>query len=102
MGNYKADRLNDRQAGIAGKELNREFFNSFHTYELYWYPDHVRFLLDGVETAFITKDMAAIPDKYMFLWIGSPLYQDGTYYAQSDIPFLKEDKHTIIDYIKIE
>jgi|GEM_PF-3005467 len=102
MGNYKADRLNDRQAGIAGKDLSREFFNSFHTYELYWYPDHVRFLLDGEETAVLTKDMAAIPDKYMFLWIGSPMYQDGTYYAQSNIPFLKEDKHTIIDYIKIE
>lgn len=102
MGNYKAERLNKRQAGIPGTELNREFFNSFHTYELYWYPDHVRFMLDGYETAVITSDMAAIPDKYMFLWIGSPLYQDGTYYAQSNIPFLKTDKHTIIDYIKIE
>jgi hypothetical protein len=101
-GSYKAERLNKRQAGVPGKELNREYFNYFHTYELYWFPDHVRFLVDGAEQAIITKDMASIPDKYMFLWIGSPLYQDGIYYSQSNIPFLKYDKHTIIDYIKIE
>jgi hypothetical protein len=59
-------------------------------------------MLDGQEKALITKNMAAIPDKYMFLWIGSPMYQDGTYYLQSFIPFLKYDKQSIIDYIKIE
>lgn len=102
MGKYKVERLNSRQAGIPGVNLHPDFFNQFHTYELYWYPDHVRFLLDGQETAILTNDMASIPNTYMFLWIGSPLYQDGTYFAQSNIPFLETDKQTIIDYIKIE
>lgn len=84
------------------KEFERDYFNYFHTYELYWYPDKVRFLVDGYEQAVITKDMAKIPDKYMFLWIGSPMYQDGTYFLQSDIPFLKHDKQTIVDYIRID
>lgn len=99
---YKANRLNDRQLNIPGKNIPKSFFNDFHTYELYWYPDHVRFLLDGKQTAVITTRMAKIPDKHMYLWIGSPLYQDGTYYTQSNIPFLKYDKETVIDYIKIE
>ncbi len=102
FGNYKAERVNKRQAGIEGEEYNRDFFDHFHTYELYWKPDGVRFMLDGQEKALITKDMAKIPDKYMFLWIGSPMYQDGTYYLQSFIPFLKHDKQSIIDYIRIE
>lgn len=102
MGKYKAERLNQRQAGIPGVDLNKSFFDSFHTYELFWYPDKVVFKLDRQETAVITPDMAAIPDKYMFLWIGSPLYQDGTYYTQSNIPFLKHDKYSVIDYIRIE
>lgn len=102
MGNYKAERLNERQAGIPGENLNRQFFDSFHTYELYWYPDQVRFLVDGKETGVITNKIAAIPNKYMFLWIGSPLYQDGTYYSQSEIPFLVHDKRSVIDYIRIE
>jgi beta-glucanase (GH16 family) len=99
---YKVNRLNDRQLNLPGENLPRSFFNDFHTYEMYWYPDHVRFLLDGRETALITSKMAKIPDSYMYLWIGSPLYQDGTYYSQSNIPFLKYDKESIIDYIKIE
>ncbi len=102
FGSYTAERLNQRQAGIQGEEYNRDFFDYFHTYELYWYPDKVRFLLDGQEKAVITKDIAKIPDKHMFLWIGSPLYQDGTYFLQSDIPFLKHDKQSIIDYIRID
>jgi beta-glucanase (GH16 family) len=102
MGPYKAERLNTRQAGIPGTELNKSFFESFHTYELFWYPERVVFKLDGKETAVITPDMAAIPDKHMFLWIGSPLYQDGTYYSQNSIPFLKQDKFSVIDYIRIE
>jgi beta-glucanase (GH16 family) len=101
-GNYDIERYNRRQASVLGKEFKRDFFNDFHTYEMYWYPDRVRFMVDGKETAVITKDVASIPDKYMFLWIGSPMYQDGTYYMQSHIPFLKYDKHTIVDYIKIE
>ncbi len=85
-----------------GDQFNKDFFNYFHTYEIYWYPDHVRFLIDGVEKADIGKDLAKIPDKHMFLWVGSPLYQDGTWYTQSNIPFLKDDKYSIIDYLKIE
>ena len=102
IGKYEVNRLNDRQLNIPGRNIGRDYFNSFHTYELYWYPDHVRFLVDGYEQADITKEMAKIPDKYAFLWIGSPLYQDGTYYAQSSIPFLVRPKQTIIDYIRIE
>jgi beta-glucanase (GH16 family) len=102
IGKYTVDRRLPRQAGIPGKNLPPEFFKSFHYFDLYWYPDHVRYLVDGEEVAVITKDMASIPDKYMFLWMGSPLYQDGTYYAQYSIPFLKEDKHTYIDYLRIE
>ncbi len=101
-GNYEIERYNQRQASVIGKEFERDYFNYFHTYELYWYPDKVRFLVDGYEQAVITKDMAKIPDKYMFLWIGSPMYQDGTYFLQSDIPFLKHDKQTIVDYIRID
>ncbi|MBS1613142.1 MAG: family 16 glycosylhydrolase [Bacteroidetes bacterium] len=102
MGRYKAERLNNRQAGIPGNPLPPQFFESFHIYELYWYPDHVRFLLDGKEVGLITKDMADIPDTHMFLWIGSPIYQDGTYFSQSQIPFLETEKQTIIDYIRID
>ena len=102
FGKYKTERSNGRQVGIPSPEISKEFFNSFHTYELYWYPDHVRYMLDGAEVAVITKDMAKIPDKHMFLWIGSPLYQDGTFYAQFSIPFLRNDKQSVIDYIKIE
>lgn len=102
IGKYRAERLNNRQAGIPGNPLNPNFFDYFHTYELYWYPDSVRFLLDGKEVGVITKDMADIPNTHMFLWIGSPLYQDGTYFSQSAIPFLESDKHSIIDYIRIE
>lgn len=102
MGKYKAERLNVRQAGIPGTPLPPDFFDSFHTYEIYWYPEYVRFLLDGKEVGLITKDMADIPDTHMFLWIGSPMYQDGTYFSQSQIPFLETEKQTIIDYIRID
>jgi beta-glucanase (GH16 family) len=94
--------LNNTQLNLPGENLTRSFFNDFHTYELFWHPDHVRFLVDGQEKGIITNHMAKIPDKHMYLWIGSPLYQDGTYYSQSEIPFLKYDKESIIDYIKIE
>jgi hypothetical protein len=100
--NYQVNRFNNRQLNVPGEGLPPAYFDSFHTYELYWYPDYVRFLVDGIEKAYISGEEAKIPDKHLFLWIGSPLYQDGTYYNQSSIPFLKEDKKTIIDYIKIE
>lgn len=101
-GYYDVERFNKRQASIIGKEFTRDYFNYFHTYELYWYPNEVRFLVDGQETAVIPNTMAQIPDKHLFLWIGTPMYQDGTYYLQSFIPFLKYDKKAVIDYIKIE
>ncbi|HWB63717.1 MAG TPA: family 16 glycosylhydrolase [Chitinophagales bacterium] len=96
------NRLNVRQLNVPGKALPPSFFNQFHTYELYWYPEYVRFLVDGKEDAVITKQMARIPNKYLFLWIGSPLYQDGVYYSQPEIPFLENDKNTVIDYIRID
>lgn len=102
MSGYKVNRLNNHQLNIPGQNLNRLFFNQYHTYELIWHPDKVRFLVDGYEQAVITPDMAKIPDRYMFLWIGSPYYQDGTYFSQSEIPFLLKDKFTEIDYIRIE
>ena len=101
-GYYDVERFNKRQASVIGKEFGRNYFDAFHTYELYWYPDHVRYLVDGKENALITNEFAKIPDKHLFLWLGSPLYQDGTYYLQSFIPFLKYDKQTVVDYIKIE
>jgi hypothetical protein len=102
MGQYTVDRLNNRQLNLPSKQFDRSFFEQFHTYELIWSPQQVRFLLDGKEEAVITPDMAKIPDKYLFLWIGSPIYQDGTYYSQIKIPFLEKDKQSVIDYIKIE
>lgn len=101
-GYYDVERFNKRQASVIGKEFPRDYFNHFHTYELYWHPTEVRFLVDGIEKAVIPNTMAQIPDKHLFLWIGTPMYQDGTYYLQSFIPFLKHDKKAIIDYIKIE
>ncbi len=101
-GNYKIERFNKRQANVIGKEMDENFFKYWHTYELYWYHDHVRFLVDGEEKAIITNEAARIPDLPMFLWIGTPIYQDGTYYTQSFVPFLKNDKQSIIDYIRIE
>ena len=102
IGNYDVERFNKRQANVIGSEMDEHFFESWHTYDLYWYPDSVRFLLDGEEKAIINTDAARIPDKQMFLWIGTPMYQDGTYYTQSFVPFLKQDKKSIIDYIRIE
>lgn len=102
IGNYKIERFNKRQANVIGDEMDEHFFDSWHTYELYWYPDSVRYLLDGTEKAVINTDAARIPDKQMFLWIGTPMYQDGTYYTQSFVPFLKRDKKSYIDYIRIE
>jgi beta-glucanase (GH16 family) len=102
FGKYKANRFNNRQINLPSEPLPSNFFDSFHNYELYWHPDRVEFLVDGKEVGVITKEMAAIPDKYMFLWVGSPLYQDGTYYEQSSIPFLKNPQQSIVDYIKID
>jgi len=102
FGNYKVNRFNNRQINLPSEPLPPSFFDKFHTYELYWHPDRVEFVLDGKQVGLITKDMAAIPDNFMFLWVGSPIYQDGTYYSQSNIPFLKNEQRSIVNYIAIE
>lgn len=99
---WKCERLKPIQLSIPTIQFQRDFFNEFHNYELIWTPKDVKFLVDGKLKAYINSRMAKIPDKHLFLWIGSPMYQDGTYYAQQLIPFLKTDKYTLVDYIKIE
>ena len=102
FGKYTADRKNGKQCNVISPLLPRSFFDSFHTYSIEWRPQFVRFSIDDEEVAFIRPDMARIPNKPMYLWIGSPIYQDGTLYTQSHIPFLEKDKYSIIDYIRIE
>jgi hypothetical protein len=101
-GKYSIDRFPGRSANILGEDLSPRWFNKFHIFEVIWEPQKIRMLVDGKETACFTPEYCAIPDKHMFLWIGSPIYQDGTYYAQTHLPFIAESKETIIDYIKIE
>jgi len=99
---YLVDRFPKVSANIIGEELLPDWFDRFHTYEILWEPNRVRMYVDGKETADFTPDLISVPNKHLFLWIGSPLYQDGTMYTQSFIPFLESDKEAIIDYIKIE
>jgi hypothetical protein len=101
-GKYSIDRFPERSANILGEDLTPRWFERFHTFEIIWEPKKIRMFVDGKETASFTPEYCAIPDKHMFLWIGSPIYQDGTYYTQSFIPFTESDKETIIDYIRIE
>ncbi|WP_052596859.1 family 16 glycosylhydrolase [Aureispira sp. CCB-QB1] len=97
------DRLNNRQLNYPGEKLLRQdFFEQYHLYEMIWTPHNVSYRVDGKEVAKIDWRMAKIPDEYCFLWIGSPIYQDGTYYAQNGIPFLPDDRFTHIRYISIE
>lgn len=99
----KIDRLNLVQLNYPGQELlQREFFDQYHLYEISWTPHDVIYKIDGKQTAKIDWRMAKIPDEYAFLWIGSPIYQDGTYYSQTGIPFLPSDRFTHIRYISIE
>lgn len=99
----KVDRLNLVQLNYPGEELlGRDFFEDYHLYEIVWTPHDITYKVDGKEMAKIDWRMAKIPDEYSFLWIGSPIYQDGTYYAQSLIPFFPEDLITHIRYISIE
>ena len=102
MNGYLADRFNGKQLNIPGKQFDNAFFDYYHLYEIYWTPAYVRYMLDGKEVALITSDEAKIPDKPLYLWIGSPIYQDGTFYAQTQIPFLPYDEETDIDWIRIE
>jgi hypothetical protein len=99
---YLMDRLNGRQLNIPGMQFENTFFNYYHLYEIYWTPTSIAYLLDGKQVALITRNEAKIPDKPLYLWIGSPIYQDGTYNAQPQIPFLPYDEETDIDWIRIE
>lgn len=98
----KYDRWNDVQLNIKNKGINKSFLNDFHVYEIIWSPQEVQMLIDGKLKARFDNKIGIVPNKHMNLWIGSPMYQDGTYFDQRKIPFLKEDKFSIIDWIKIE
>lgn len=98
----KYDRFNDVQLNVQEPYINRNFHDEFHIYKIYWSPHEVILSIDGKVKAKFDKTIGSIPDKYMSLWIGSPLYQDGTYFDAKQIPFLEKDKFTIIDWIKIE
>ena len=100
---YEIDRLNNVQLNHPDKDLYwHDFFEGYHLYEIIWKPDAVQFRIDGRLVGTITEQMAKIPDEYAFLWIGSPIYQDGTYYAQNQIPFLPDNRYSHIRYISIE
>jgi len=97
------DRLNNIQLNVpCEKLLRQDFFDQYHLYEIVWSPYDIHYKIDGKEVAKIDWTMAKIPDEYAFLWIGSPMYQDGTYYAQSGIPFIPTDQFSHIRYISIE
>lgn len=102
FGRYTADRKNGKQCNVISPQFHHSFLDDFHVYQIEWRPQFVRFSVDGKEAALITPDMARIPNKPMYLWIGSPIYQDGTLYTQSHIPFLTTDKSSCVDYILIE
>ncbi len=101
-GKTMMDRHPKISASVIGEDLSTDWFNRFHTFEILWEPNRVRMFVDGKEGADFTPNYISIPDKHLFLWIGSPIYQDGTFYSQTAIPFLESGKETIIDYIKIE
>jgi hypothetical protein len=102
VGKYFIDRANNYQANIPSAKFDSSFFNYYHLYEIYWTPTSVKYLLDGQEQAYFTNKEVKIPDKELYLWIGSPLYQDGTYYSQNDIPFIPYDSFSEVDWIRIE
>jgi len=101
---HKVDRSNKIQLNYPQKDdlLRRDFFDQYHLFEIQWNPYDIYYKVDGKIKAKIDWRMAKIPDRYAFLWIGSPIYQDGTYYAQNQIPFLPYDAFTHIRYISIE
>jgi beta-glucanase (GH16 family) len=102
VGKYTIDRVNKYQANITGTKFDNTFFNYYHLYEIYWTPTYVRYLVDGEEKAYFTNKEVKIPDQELYLWIGSPIYQDGTYYSQTNIPFIPYDSFSEIDWIRIE
>lgn len=97
------DRINNAwQLLIIPHQYPRSFFNTFHTYEIVWTPDYVEYFVDGTMLSRIRKEWAKIPDSNMFLWLGTPIYQEGNYYTVSYLPFFDTPKYSYIDYIKIE
>lgn len=97
------DRLNNRQLNYVHPTLlGRDFFEQYHLYEILWTPHHVIYKVDGEQFAYINWEMAKIPDQYCFLWIGCPIYQDGTYYSQNSIPFFPRDQFAHIAYMAVE
>lgn len=99
--NKEINRSNEVHLSVPVK-FSSNFLNDYHVYEIEWKPNEVKFSIDGKFICRITEDYAKIPDKHMYLWIGSPIYQDGTFYDQRKIPFLENDKVTHIKWIKIE
>ncbi|MFN8287539.1 MAG: glycoside hydrolase family 16 protein [Chitinophagales bacterium] len=97
------DRVNNPwQLLIIPHQYPRSFFSNFHTYEIFWTPEQVEYFVDGKRLSHISKEWAKIPDSNMFLWIGTPIYQEGNYYTVSYLPFFDTPKYSYIDYIKIE
>ncbi len=97
------DRYNEFQLNYPKYEaLYPDFFDDYHLFEILWDPKYVEFFIDGISKAKITSDWAKIPDQPCNVWINSPIYQDGTYYDQRDIPFFSKDYFTHIRYISIE
>lgn len=97
------DRVNNPwQLLIIPKQYPRSFFETFHIYEIVWTPEYVAYFVDGKMLSRIRKEWAKIPDSNMFLWIGTPIYQEGNYYTVSYLPFFDTPKYSYIDYIKIE
>ncbi|MFN9110752.1 MAG: family 16 glycosylhydrolase, partial [Bacteroidota bacterium] len=95
-------RKNNRQVNIPSAPFPERFMDTYHLYQIEWKPTYVKFFIDGKLVGHITEREGAIPDKHLFFWVGSPIYQDGTFYDQRKIPFLEEDKFTHIKWIKIE
>ncbi|MCP4443512.1 MAG: family 16 glycosylhydrolase [Aureispira sp.] len=103
-GLHTVDRSNNYQLNYPAQEdsLSIDFFDDYHLYEIRWTPHNVTYWVDDVQKAIVNWEMADIPDEYVFLWLGSLIYQDGTYYSQADIPFYETTRFSHIRYISIE
>jgi beta-glucanase (GH16 family) len=99
---FTMDRLNQRQLNIPTAPKYPQWFNKYHEYKIIWTPQKITFQIDKETVGIITPQEAAIPNVYMYLWIGSPIYQDGTYYSQPQIPFLETAKKCEIKSIIID
>jgi hypothetical protein len=97
------DRHNSFQLNLPNyEELTPDFFEAYHLFEIEWHPQVVRFYIDKQLKAEISNEWAKIPDQPCHAWVNSPIYQDGTYYTQSNIPFTSNDHFTHIRYMSIE